>query len=116
MNRSRQTSRILLWPALAAAVFAFAMPVQAQAQSSSATSGTGTTTPPGEMQRGVPGVDVDTRAGGQPTTGGVPGVDVDVQRRGTARPERGRPEADTRTSGAGAAMTADERRARADRN
>lgn len=113
MTRSRQTSRILLWPALAAAVFAFAMPVQAQ--SSSATSGTGTSTPSGEMQRGVPGVDVDTRAGGQPTTGGAPGVDVDVRNRDTTRPERGVQE-DTRTSGAGAAMTEDERRARADRN
>lgn len=111
---AKSTSKTFWTPAIAAAIAVLAF--GAQAQSSSATSGTGTSTPSGEMQRGVPGVDVDTRAGGRPTTGGVPGVDVDVQQRGTARPERGVPETDTRTSGAGAAMTADERRARADRN
>ena len=105
------TSRTVFWPALALAISAFVLPAHAQ---SSGTSGSGTTSQ--EMQRGVPGVDVDTRTTGRPRANGVPGVDVDV---GGTRRDTGVPgvDVDTRASGAAAGTgTTDRRAARADRN
>lgn len=109
---AKSISKSLWTPAIAAAISVLAFGAQAQTGT-----GTGTSTTQGEMQRGVPGVDVDTRATGRPTPGGVPGVDVDVRNRDSRTGERRANEVETRRSGAGAdMMTADERRARADRN
>lgn len=86
--------------------------VQVQAQSSGST--------PREVQRGVPGTDVDvnTNASGPARSNGMPGVDVDV-RNNANRSAAGN--ADTRAAGAGAASGAAgpdtaQRPARADRN
>lgn len=99
-----------LWPALAVALSLVAG--QALAQASGSTSGSR------EMQRGVPGADVDVNRTGSSRDRGVPGVDVDVRTNRNAA----RADADTRTSGAAAAgATAErdasgQRAARADRN
>jgi hypothetical protein len=95
-------STLVLGPALALAMSGAAV----FAQSSERTGTTGQ-----EMQRGVPGVDVDVGRDAQ-GRGGVPGVDVDVGRNRDASPD-----VDTRASGARGDMTlAERRRARADRN
>jgi hypothetical protein len=92
-------STLVLGPALALALSGAAV----FAQSSETT---GTTSQ--EMQRGVPGTDVDVGRDAQ-GRGGVPGIDVDVG--------RNRTDVDTRASGARGDMTlAERRRARADRN
>ncbi len=106
------STKHLIGPALAVAVSLLAGHALAQ------TAGSGTTNR--EMQRGVPGTDVDLNTRGRAATNGVPGVDVDV--RGNAN--RARQGSDTRASGAGAAGTTMERdasatgqrAARADRN
>lgn len=85
------------------------------------TSGSGST--PREVQRGVPGMDVDVNmnADGRARSNGVPGVDVDVR----SRADRGNTASpDTRASGAGPASAdgtavgagTTQRAARADRN
>lgn len=74
--RNITPSSLRLLPCVVAAGFAFGLGMApAHAQSGS----TGTQTPPAEMQRGVPGVDVDLGTRGRAATNGVPGVDVDLQ-------------------------------------
>ena len=102
-------SKSTLWPALAVALSLVAGQAIAQASGSTGSSR--------DMQRGVPGADVDVNRTGSSRDRGVPGVDVDVRTNRDARTD-----VDTRTSGAGAAgatMDRDasgQRAARADRN
>jgi len=104
-----KSTQAFLAPAFAIALFAASG--YAGAQTGPTTSGgTGSASSAREVQRGVPGVDVDVNTGDRGRRAGVPGVDVDV--RNPAAPGG---DADTRRSGAGPATRAD-RRARADRN
>lgn len=97
-------------PAIVLAASAVALPAVAQTSSSGNTSR--------EMQRGVPGADVDVNmnANGRARNNGVPGVDVDVRNRADGTAGRAG-SVDTRTSGAaGSGDTMGQRAARADRN
>jgi hypothetical protein len=106
----RQLSlRAALVPLFALAISGVAMQVQAQS-----TSGTPTTQQ--EMQRGVPGVDVDVGTSGRARSNGVPGVDVDVNTTNRRAGGTAGVDVDTRTSGAGAGTRRAERQARMDRN
>lgn len=106
----RQVKQTLLVSAFTVALSTFA--VHAAAQTSSQ-SNSATRAP--EMQRGVPGVDVDVGTNAPARRNGVPGVDVDV-RTGASNREQRR-DANTRASGAGPDTgTAADGRARADRN
>lgn len=87
MQQSKQRkSKLLLWPALAAAIALGGATGQAMAEGSSSKA---------EVQRGVPGVDVDVnkssskgvdvdlQAGNKnDSDNGVPGVDVDARKSG----------------------------------
>lgn len=100
-NQGPSSSRLLpSLAALALVVSSGIAPVHAQ------TGAPGTTpTTAAEMQRGVPGIDVDLGANGRPATNGVPGVDVDLRSQREAA-TNGVPgvdvDVDTRLAGAGA--------------
>lgn len=106
-------SHRILWPSLAIAASLLAGQAHAQASGSTNTSR--------EMQRGVPGTDVDVNmnANGRARNNGVPGVDVDVRSNAGRNNPTG---SDTRAAGAsGATMdrgdaATQQRAARADRN
>lgn len=122
--------RRLPWvAAVALAVSAGALQVHAQGSTS------GTPTRPAEMQRGIPGVDIDLGTNGRAATNGVPGVDVDLrsQRAGNTNgvpgvdvdlqaPSAGNTngvpgvDVDTRTAGAGSSGTSGMRPPIQDRN
>lgn len=87
MTRSAKSR--LLWPALAAVVAIAGVTSQVQAEGSSSAA---------EVQRGVPGVDVDVNASRSK------GVDVDMQAGNRNDSDNGVPgvDVDTRTAGAGA--------------
>lgn len=96
--------------ALLAAAAVTVAPVFAQTTTNSGTTAA-------EVQRGVPGTDVDLNANGRSATNGVPGVDMDV---GNPRRNNGVPgvDVDTRSAGAGPVRNSSDgqRAARADRN
>lgn len=129
MRNSRPSSMRLL-SCVAAAAIAAGAGVQVHAQGS--TPGTSPTTP-AEMQRGVPGVDVDLGTSGRPGTNGVPGIDVDLSSRRPGNTDGGpgvdmrsqragdttgvaAVDGDTRTAGAGGARTTGMRKPIQDRN
>lgn len=84
-------SKFLLWPALAAAIAVGGIASQVQAEGSSSTA---------EVQRGVPGVDVDLNANRSQ------GLDVDMQAGAQNDSDNGitNTDPDTRTLGAGGDM------------
>jgi hypothetical protein len=105
----RSTFSPFLAATVAAVLTTLGAPAHAQARD-------GSQTTPREVQRGVPGTDVDLNTNGRAARNGVPGVDVDV---GNPRRNNGVPgvDVDTRSSGANAeAMGGQSRAARADRN
>lgn len=115
--RTTRTSSLRLLPCmLAAGLLMGAGVASVHAHPGSAAT---TRTTPAEMQRGVPGIDVDLGTSEPASRNGVPGVDVDLraQRRGTADGVPGVDvDANTRVAGAGTAGTGTSLPPRQDRN